>query len=159
VPAADDAFVPLADWLARAALPALPPDDVAVPDPPRPALPEPDVAELLRDVRLFRARLADALEAACDALVCELAYAVLGRELLLAPADVTEIAARLIRAHPAASAVRLRVAPADVARVATIAPVCDDPALMPGDVILEIAGGEHDARLGTRLASALAAWS
>jgi len=159
VPAADDAFVPLADWLARAALPAPPPDDVAVSEPLPPAQPEPDVAELLRDVRLFRARLADALEAARDALARELAYAVLGRELLLAPADVTEIAARLIRAHPAATAVRLRVAPADVARVATIAPACEDPALVPGDVVLEFAGGEHDARLGARLASALAAWS
>jgi flagellar biosynthesis/type III secretory pathway protein FliH len=118
-----------------------------------------DLAEVLRDVRLFRARLADVLDAACDGMMRELAVAVIGRELVLAPVDLAAIAAHLLAAHPAATPVRLRVAPDDVARVAGIAPVCSDPALAAGDLVLEFAGGERDARLGVRLATALEAWS
>jgi hypothetical protein len=153
----DDGFVSLAELLARDAIPASLPEPVMVAT----AVVEdvPDRTALLRDIRLFRARLADALDAVRDVLLRELAVAVVGRELLLAPVDLAAIATRLLAAHPAAAPVRLRVAPDDVARVAGIAPVHSDPALAPGDLIIEFADRSCDARLGVRLAAALGAWS
>ena len=160
MPAADVGFVSLADLLSREAAPeAVPAAALVAASPVAPSAELPDLVALLRDVRLFRARLADALDAAREALLRELATAVVGRELLAAPADVAAIATRLIAAHPAAAPVSLRVAPDDVARVAGIAAVRGDSALAPGDLVLEFAGGERDARLGVRLATALAAWS
>ncbi len=62
----DGAFVSYAELLRVPAVPA-PPDEPAatVAEPARPA---PEYEDVLRDIRLFRARLADALEAACAAL-------------------------------------------------------------------------------------------
>jgi flagellar biosynthesis/type III secretory pathway protein FliH len=117
------------------------------------------VAEVARDVRLFRARLHDAFDSACDALLREFAYAVLGRELVLAPPDIAAIAARIIKEHRAAQPLRMRVAPSDVSLLVQCAnelpPLTCDPELSPGDAILELAGGAIDARLGVRLAALL----
>lgn len=155
--AADEGFVSVAELLARDAIPVPP---AVVPDVALPVAEEiPDRAELLRDIRLFRARLADALDTARDALLRELAVAVVGRELLLAPADVAAIAARLIATHPAATPVRLRIAPDDVEQLPPVAPVHADPTLAPGDLILAFDDRVCDARLGVRLAAALEAWS
>jgi hypothetical protein len=67
VPAADDSFVSFAALLRVPPEPPAPaeapPDDVVT------AVAEPvEYADVLRDLRVFRARLADALEAACAAL-------------------------------------------------------------------------------------------
>jgi hypothetical protein len=117
------------------------------------------VVELARDVRVFRARLADAFDAARDGLLREFAYAVLGRELVLAPADIATIAARLLAEHPGAEPLRLRVAPADALTLArdagALPPIASDAELAPGDAVLEFAGGSIDARLGVRLAALL----
>lgn len=64
---ADGAFVPLATFL------RVPPESPAPPEQAACAVaeaaqPTAEYAEVLRDIRLFRARLADALEAACAAL-------------------------------------------------------------------------------------------
>jgi flagellar biosynthesis/type III secretory pathway protein FliH len=160
VPAADGVFVSLAQLLRPppACAELVPPVTVFATPAPQPlALPE--AAELARDVRLFRARLADAFEGACDALLREFAYAVLGRELVLAPPDIAAIAARVIAEHAGAQPLRMRVAPSDVALLApdanALPPVTSDPELSPGDAILELASGPHDARLGVRLAALL----
>jgi hypothetical protein len=160
VPAADGAFISLAQLLRgepvrdAVALPAV----VCAAPAPEP-LPVPDVADLARDVRVFRARLADAFTVSCDALLREFAYTVLGRELILAPPDIVAIAARVLAAHPNVHPLRLRVAPSDVAALArgadALPPIASDAELAPGDAILELDGGCIDARLGIRLAEIL----
>ena len=166
MPAGDDAFVSL-DRILRGE-PACAVGPVAEPVAVAPAVAEvvaePEsaaaTAELLRDVRRFRARLAEAFETAHAALVHEFAYAVLGRELQLGAPDIAQIAQRMLTEHPAAQALQVRVAPADVAQLAACAdalpPVVADATLTPGDVMLELACGHIDARLGVRLAAVLA---
>jgi len=158
VPADECAFVPLALRLRAAAAPSAAESPRAAAPPAAPASPLPDMVELARDLRLFRARLADAFEAARAALLHELAYAVLGRELVLAPPQLATIAERIIAEHPAAQPVRIRVAPSEVGATAVHAglpPLQADAALAPGDAIVEFATGHVDARLGLRLAALL----
>lgn len=155
MPAADDAFVSLAQVLAP---PPLLVADVAEPAPHEP-ITAPASTAVERDVRLFRARLADAFDVARETLLREFAYAVLGRELVLAPADLAAIAGRILAEHPAAQPLRLRVAPEDAAALGARAggqmPLAADAALAPGDAIVEFAAGCIDARLGVRLAAVL----
>jgi Flagellar assembly protein FliH len=157
VPAADGAFVSLAQLLRPDPAPEIV-APLATVQPPVPA-PLPEVADLARDVRVFRARLADAFDVACDALLHEFAYAVLGRELILAPPDIATIAARVLAEHADRLPLRLRVAPSDATALArcgdTLPPIASDPELAPGDAILEFAGSSIDARLGIRLAALL----
>lgn len=110
-----------------------------------------DVGAAAREARLFRARLADALDDALARLLREVAADVLARELRLAPCDVAEIARRALERAPV---VRLRVAPADAGGGYGL-PVAVDPALRAGDAVFELDGGALDARLGVRLASVL----
>ncbi len=156
--AADDVFVALAQVLA----PDPPPEPADVVAPEVPLVPVPVVVDLrddvAREVRVFRARLADAFEAARASLLRELAYAVLGRELVLAPLDLAAIAARILDGNAQAEPVRLCVAPADLlalAHVAGLPPLHPDPELAPGDAVVEFADGAIDARLGVRLAAVL----
>lgn len=76
MPAADDAFVSFAQLL-RAA------PEVIVPDvpPPEPEPPPANDADLARDLRVFRARLADAFDASCDPSLGKSARTALGREI------------------------------------------------------------------------------
>jgi flagellar biosynthesis/type III secretory pathway protein FliH len=113
-----------------------------------------EIAASLREARLFRARLADALDDAAGRLARDLAADVLARELRLAPCDLARIVQRVMAGAPA---VRVRVAPGDAGRVTGIA-VLADPALCAGDAIVEVAGGMLDARLGVRLAAVLEAF-
>lgn len=164
-PVDDRRFVPLARWLrgpsvedGALSVPALPELTTETPPVEPPQAPQRELAEVLREVRVFRAQLADAFEAACAALIPEFAYAVIGRELVLAPADVAAIAARILAEHPAAQSPCVRIAPSDAERVGgRFAHVVDD-ALAPGDAVIEFAGGFVDARLGVRLAAVIAAW-
>jgi hypothetical protein len=158
VPAADGAFVSLAQLLRPepASESVAPP--IASPVTIPVSAPLPDVVELARDVRVFRARLADALDAACDALLREFAYAVLGRELILAAPDIATIAARVLAEHSGAHPLRLRVAPSDAVTLAgcdALPAIVGDAELAPGDAILEFTGSSIDARLGIRLAALL----
>jgi flagellar biosynthesis/type III secretory pathway protein FliH len=154
----DEHFIALADRLRPSA--PLPP-----PAPP-PAIPtshdelvedaEGAYEELLRDVRLFRAHLADALDAMRERLLVALAGDVLARELHLAPVDVDALARRLVDERTREGPIRLRVAPEDVARVHVAeCAVVADPTLLVGDAVLECDGGAIDARLGVRLADVL----
>lgn len=111
--------------------------------------------DALRDARLFRARLADALDAAVARLARDIAADVLVRELRLAPCDVAALVQHALNHAPV---VRVRVAPGDVLRVRDV-PVIADPALSEGDAIVELANGALDARLGVRLAVVLEAFA
>jgi hypothetical protein len=73
VPAADGTFVPLSRILR-----AEPVREEIAPIETAPIF---DLAELARDVRLFRARLADAFDAGCDPALRKSARAALGREI------------------------------------------------------------------------------
>jgi len=112
------------------------------------------VADALRDARLFRARLADAFAEAAQRLLRELACEVLARELRVAPCDLAALVQRVRERVPV---VRVRVAAADLGAVTGV-PLVADPALQPGDAIVELAGGALDARLGVRLAAVLEAF-
>ena len=120
-----------------------------------------DVVRILREARLFRARLADAFDDAVARLLRELASDVLARELRLAPCDVAAIVRRIVQSAPV---LRVRVAAIDRARGVPLPRGCDvavveDPALAGGDAIVELAGGSLDARLGVRLATVLEAFA
>jgi flagellar biosynthesis/type III secretory pathway protein FliH len=116
------------------------------------------VRDAIRDARLFRARLADAFDAALASLLRELAAGVLARELRLAPCDIGVLVRQVIERAPV---VRLRLAPSDASSSAAVRscglPVVEDASLDAGDAVFELAGGALDARLGTRLAAALEA--
>jgi len=81
VPAADDAFVSFAQLL-RVAPEAIvadaPPSEASAPPQPEPRVND---AEFARDVRVFRARLADAFDASCDASLGKAARTALAREI------------------------------------------------------------------------------
>ena len=119
------------------------------------------VCGVLREARLFRARLADAFDDAAARLLRELASDVLARELRLAPCDVAAIVRRIVQSAPV---LRVRVAAIDRARGVPLPRGCDvalveDPELAGGDAIVELAGGALDARLGVRLATVLEAFA
>ena len=110
-----------------------------------------DAVAAIREARLFRARLADAFDAASARLIRELASDVLARELKLAPCDLDALLRRTLERAPV---VRVRVAPADVPRVRAIGCLADSE-LTPGDAVVELDGGALDARFGVRLAAVL----
>ena len=118
-----------------------------------------DITAALAEVRVFRARLADALADARERLTREIAYAVLGRELHLAPVDLGAIVARVLEEQAAAIPLCVRVAPADAGTFASPIPIVADATLAPGDAVLEFTGGFVDARLGVRVAAIVEAWS
>jgi hypothetical protein len=161
-------FVPLDVWLrGGTAVPAAPEglaptaSVAADPEPARDPAASPEAAAataaLLGDLRRFRARLADALDAAGATLIRELAYAVLGRELLLAPADVATLARRILAEHPAARPLEIRHAPDEAPGIDL--PCVADPALASGDLIVRFADGCVDAQIGVRLAAVLEPWT
>jgi hypothetical protein len=124
-----------------------------------------EVVEVLREARVFRARLVDAFDAAAARLVRELAAQVLVRELRLAPCEIADLVARARERFPV---LRVRVSPRDATRLqgtssgaaasADVSVIVDEQ-LDDGDAILEVAGGALDARLGVRLAGVLEAFA
>jgi flagellar biosynthesis/type III secretory pathway protein FliH len=119
-----------------------------------------ETAHVLADVRRFHAALADALDATREKLLRELACSVLGRELMLAPAEIETITADAVARVVDEEPVRVRAHPDDVPRVASAAlPVIADATLRRGDVMIDVRSGTIDASLGVRLASLLAACS
>lgn len=117
-----------------------------------------DVAELVRDVRLFHARVREAVESASGALLADIAAGVLGRELQLAPCDLQAILAGALSRFATEDPVRVRVHPEDAAGMSWCGiPVLADARLRRGDAVIELRNGSLDASLGVRLASVLAA--
>ncbi|MBC5829071.1 MAG: hypothetical protein GIW98_02630 [Candidatus Eremiobacteraeota bacterium] len=108
------------------------------------------------DIRLFRARVAEALECAFDGLYRDLAGDVLARELMLRPVDVRAVCNALIERYSREVPVAIRVHPHDRTMLDHFdVPVIADQRLRPGDVILEVANGSLDASLTVRLENVL----
>jgi flagellar biosynthesis/type III secretory pathway protein FliH len=112
---------------------------------------------LVRDVRLFRANLAERVDAAVETLLREIACDVLARELCIEPACIGAIVRSALERYCSEEPVCVRVNPFDVARVPCNLPVVADDALREGDAIIEVRGGEIDASLGVRLDAVLRA--
>lgn len=158
--AVSDAFVPLAAYLRPAAR-------EPAPEPPPAAVQEAEIEpgpierdETLRAARLFRAGLADALDAAVQRLLPAIARDVLARELRLESADVAAIVRAALFRFDAQSVLLVRVHPHDCDALAglELKAIADD-ALFPGDVCLELQSGTINLTLAARLDAALAAWT
>jgi flagellar biosynthesis/type III secretory pathway protein FliH len=162
---AADAFIPLADLLRPLAR-------VDAAAPPAPAEPEaepvaappvaevgaaPEMVQAIRDARLFRARLTDALDARLARVLAAIASEIVVRELRTAPADLAALVARIAAEH-ASAPLCIRVAPADRAALpdGDVA-VIEDATLDAGDAIVALDAGDVDARIGVRLAAVLEA--
>ena len=111
--------------------------------------------DVVREIRLFRARLGEALDEALAALLADIASEVLARELQLAPAQIATIVHRALERYCSEEPLRVRLHPDDLCdlRVATIA----DTNVRRGDAILELRNVSIDAGLGVRLESVLRA--
>lgn len=114
-----------------------------------------DLVEIVREMRLFRARLNELLEESLQSLCADIAAGVLARELQIAPADVAAIAERLATRFLDEQPVRVRVHPDEVDLVNCGLPVTGDGRLHRGDAVLELRGGVVDASLGVRLQGVL----
>lgn len=112
-----------------------------------------DELELARDVRLFHARVIEAVEAAVETLVADIAADVLGRELRLDPVDIEQIVDRALQRFAAEEPLRVRVHSDDAGRLNCGIPVVADMRLRPGDAVIELRNGSADASLGVRLAA------
>jgi hypothetical protein len=112
-----------------------------------------DVLELAREVRVFHARVIEAVETAVETLVEDIAADVLGRELLLAPCDIEAIVDRALARFSSEQALRVRVHAGDAARLQCAVPVVADERLRAGDAVIELRDGTVDVSLGTRLST------
>lgn len=115
--------------------------------------PDDDEVELARDVRLFHARIIEAVEAAVEMLVADIAADVLARELSLAPVEVDAIVDRALQRFAAEEPLRVRVHADDLPRLECAVPAVADARLRPGDAVIELRAGTVDLSLGVRLAS------
>ena len=106
---------------------------------------------VLRDARIFHARIAEAVEDAVESLLGDIAAIVLGRELELSSADISAITERALQQFAAEEPVRLRAHPDEVDVLDCAVPVVADDALRRGDVVIELRTGTVDATLGARL--------
>ena len=122
-----------------------------------PAESDGDEINLQREMRLFRARIIEATEAAVETLVADIAADVLARELLLAPADIEAIVDRALRRFLEDEPLRVRVHADDAPKLECGVPLVADDTLRRGDAVIELRTGTIDARLGVRLASLLQA--
>ncbi|MDP9016860.1 MAG: FliH/SctL family protein [Candidatus Eremiobacteraeota bacterium] len=108
--------------------------------------------ETIRELRLFRAHLRESLDRAIDTLRVRIAQEILGRELLLAPADVTMLVAGALADYEHANPLRVRVHPDDVVALSCIdLPVFGDETLTRGDAYLDLRSGCIDLTLMSRL--------
>lgn len=110
-----------------------------------------------REVRLFMARVAEAIESATEMLRNDIAAEIVGRELQLAPADLSAIVERTVRRYSLEAPVRVRVHPGDLSALDGALPAVADAQLRRGDAVLELRDGTIDASLGVRLDSVLRA--
>ncbi|HMD02286.1 MAG TPA: hypothetical protein VKG44_04905, partial [Candidatus Baltobacteraceae bacterium] len=108
----DESFVPLAVWLRAPLAPAAP----AEVRPQSNAGEGEDAAggsDLIADLTLLRLAALEAFERARGRLLERLARDVLGRELMLAPADLQTLAERALEAFAESEPLTLAIAPAD----------------------------------------------
>ncbi|MGZ3522761.1 MAG: FliH/SctL family protein [Vulcanimicrobiaceae bacterium] len=150
-----ETFVTLASQLLLAAEPVDEPRPQAMPEAAPQAAPlctHDEIEDVLRDARLFRARLREALDRSVESLIVDIAADVLGRELELAPVDIEAIVERALSRFMNEDPIRVRLHPDEAARIsAGDVDVVADVALRRGDAVLELRCGELDASLGVRL--------
>jgi len=104
------------------------------------------------DIRLFRARVAEALESALEGLCRDLASEVLARELMLRPVDARAICEALIDRYAREVPVAIRVHPHECQTLNGFdVPIVADERLRRGDVMLDVVGGTLNASLAVRL--------
>lgn len=120
------------------------------------AEPAADFEALVRDVRLFRAHIAEAVDACVERLVHAIAQTVLARELELAPCDIDAIVDSCLAMVNGARDLRIVVHPEDAALVRT-ASTESDPVLERGDCIVRLDSGSIHATLQLRLRDAIEA--
>ena len=156
----NDEFIALDAWFARGrtVAPTPPSEDSAILEPLAEASDGScdDARErAVAESRRWYARLHDALDAACERLLCELAAGVLARELQLAPCDLAAVLAG-VREEMLGEPLCVRLHPDDCAlwNDPTL-PCRADAALAPGDAVLELREGSIDARFGVRLQAVL----
>jgi flagellar biosynthesis/type III secretory pathway protein FliH len=113
--------------------------------------------QLMSDIRVFRARIAEGVEAALDALLADIAADVLARELRMAPADLQHIVDCALTRYQSDEPLRVRVHPDEVNSIACAIPVVADDDLRTGDAMIELRTGTVQATLGIRLADVLSA--
>lgn len=111
--------------------------------------------DLVRDVRLFHARITEAVETAVELVTADIAAEIVARELQLAPADIERIVDRALQRFVSEEPLRVRVHPGEAEGVRCGIPIVADAALARGDAIVELRDGRVDARLGVRLACLL----
>ena len=117
-----------------------------------------EYAAVFSSIRRFRAGIADALDAAVQRLLEEVAENVVARELQIAPPDITAIVAKARERATAERVITVRVHPAQRKALATLnLDVHEDERLQPADVVVELRSGTIDLRLRTRIAIALTA--
>lgn len=154
----DDGFVPLEAFFRRPARDEREPAPASANAPECESTDPPgetaavEMSDALAAVRRFHAAIADAVDAAVDDLLRDIACDVLARELALAPADLAAIVAAALERFAADSPLSLRAHPDDIAALdgfefAAIA----DPNLRRGDVAIDVRSGTIDAGLGARL--------
>ena len=112
---------------------------------------EPSPEAVLHDIETFRAYAIETIERSLERLLMSMAEEVLGRELILAPADVSEIVRRALRRYDREGPIRVRVSAADLGNVQTDLPVVVDNDLKAGDLLVEVRDGMLDARMDVRL--------
>lgn len=112
-------------------------------------------AALLREVRLFRANVAERVDAAVETLLRDIACDVLARELRIGPAEIDAIVLRALERYFSEEPLRVHVHPADAPRVTCDIPVIADETLREGDAVIELRDGAIDASLGVRLDAVL----
>lgn len=151
-------FRSLASMLRQAVTPEIVEENLAAPDSllPIDATPVSDELAveqraLLRDMRIFRARMAEAVEEAVETLAGDIATQVLGRELELARANIGAITKRALQRFAAEEPLRVRAHPDEVELLDCGVQVVADDSLLHGDVVIELRTGTVDATLGTRL--------
>lgn len=113
--------------------------------------------EIVRELRLFRARVVEGVEAVVETIVQDIATGVLGRELQLAPVDIAHVIEKALQRYFSDEPVRVRVHPDEAASISCAVPVAADERLRAGDAVIELRCGSVDATLGVRLASVLRA--
>lgn len=115
------------------------------------------ISEGVNELARLRARAAEAFEVQAETMLADLASTVLARELATSPADIKEIVRRALADFQASGPVRVRVSPEEAEAVGAAVPVVVDGSLSVGDLIVDVADGALDLRLGTRISAVLRA--
>jgi len=112
------------------------------------------LASFASEIVRLRARATEIVENEAEALLQQIAARVLVRELELAPADIAALCASVRDEWREAHPIRFRVAAEDMPRLTSLGELLEpDPSLPPGDLVVDLADGTLDLRLGTRLAA------